>query len=551
MLSAKSYTTSIRRFISSLWYLGVGIAYGEQEVIKQLFEDAHGDSGESFFAYPGKNGELIKRLVVTDPKDIDAFLKLADQLPEDERDVSREVYWRFERLTYPGMLMAHGAMPPRQAVNGQTRIAPYTLQGYADTLLTLPTAVGMEFTMAAPRGEMTRADLRQAVRKALLTGICRALYGVQGIPDQMLEYMDELEHLLLNSSTTNAQIEAFHDRFRSVEDAFYAEHAEAIIERSEFIRGQLDRDLTGKTFNDNVDQKSQRLERLKSYNLLLTLGLVSGNVLGVSESLLIEVTRRPEVLNNVQLELNALSDLEQAKDDDGKRQGLDVTKFETSLKEKCPYIWACLYETLRFRCMVPALSRKFKHAQTTKIGNRDVPAGTDVVGDIAALLRDPSHFKDASDFQPKRFLEGADNQELLNRRNIVRSQFGPKTVRGCPGFSYLAFALPFSILRAWSDMKPTLSENSTHTFPDLVPWMTIYKQYESRTNDILPVQLSVSAPQPTDAPSWELVVSNNFHALFDSKQNDRKRACDDANASQIANNQNDDQYPARERQQAP
>ncbi|KAK9072381.1 hypothetical protein SSX86_008815 [Deinandra increscens subsp. villosa] len=99
--------------------------------------------------------------------------------------------------------------------------------------------------------------------------------------------------------------------------------------------------------------------------------------------------------------------------------------------EKMPYLKAVLKETLRLHAPGPLLI-PHESTQDVKLLGYDIPSGTQVFINAAAIGRDPSKWEASEDFRPERFLNNPIDYKGFHFELIP---FGAGR-RGCPGIQF-------------------------------------------------------------------------------------------------------------------
>ncbi|XP_019634956.1 PREDICTED: cytochrome P450 2D4-like [Branchiostoma belcheri] len=98
-----------------------------------------------------------------------------------------------------------------------------------------------------------------------------------------------------------------------------------------------------------------------------------------------------------------------------------------SHRSQLPYVNACLLEVMRIRTAAPFTG----HAttETVKLGQYDIPKGTQVLLNLYAMHMDPAHWPDPDRFDPERFLDAEGN--IINKPESFMPFSGGRRV--CPG----------------------------------------------------------------------------------------------------------------------
>jgi len=104
-----------------------------------------------------------------------------------------------------------------------------------------------------------------------------------------------------------------------------------------------------------------------------------------------EIMNKPEVLRNVQEELDAVV-------------GKESTVEEHHI-HKLPYLQAAMKEAFRLHTVVPLLIRHCP-SESCVIGGYTIPKGTRIFINVWAMHRDPSIWANPLEFDPERFLNG-------------------------------------------------------------------------------------------------------------------------------------------------
>lgn len=104
-----------------------------------------------------------------------------------------------------------------------------------------------------------------------------------------------------------------------------------------------------------------------------------------------EMLQKPEILRKAQRELDEVV-------------GMNNIVEETHIS-KLPYLAQVIKETLRLHPALPLLVPHCPSSSST-IGGYAVPEGSRVFVNVWAIQRDPSIWKDPSEFRPERFSEG-------------------------------------------------------------------------------------------------------------------------------------------------
>ncbi|XP_066295538.1 cytochrome P450 2U1-like [Branchiostoma lanceolatum] len=79
-----------------------------------------------------------------------------------------------------------------------------------------------------------------------------------------------------------------------------------------------------------------------------------------------------------------------------------------SHRSRLPYVNACLLEVMRIRPIGP-LAVPHATTETVKVGEYDIPKGTQVLPNLYSLHMDPAYWPDPDRFDPERFLDAKGN----------------------------------------------------------------------------------------------------------------------------------------------
>ncbi|KAG8197311.1 hypothetical protein JTE90_007557 [Oedothorax gibbosus] len=98
-------------------------------------------------------------------------------------------------------------------------------------------------------------------------------------------------------------------------------------------------------------------------------------------------------------------------------------------RTKLPYTYAATLEVQRWKTTAPL--GVFRRANTdTKLGEFDIPKGTNVLGNFWLLHNDPKYWKEPDSFIPERFLDSEGNLLTLKPESYIPFSIGR---RNCPG----------------------------------------------------------------------------------------------------------------------
>ncbi|XP_078684905.1 cytochrome P450 2D4-like [Branchiostoma floridae x Branchiostoma belcheri] len=127
---------------------------------------------------------------------------------------------------------------------------------------------------------------------------------------------------------------------------------------------------------------------------------------------LLYMVLHPTIQRKVQQELDAVVG-----------EGLPALSHRSQL----PYVNACLLEVMRIRTAAPFTG----HAttETVKLGQYDIPKGTQVLLNLYAMHMNPAHWPDPDRFDPERFLDAEGN--VINKPESFMPFSGGRRV--CPG----------------------------------------------------------------------------------------------------------------------
>ncbi|XP_059078156.1 cytochrome P450 76T24-like [Cryptomeria japonica] len=129
-----------------------------------------------------------------------------------------------------------------------------------------------------------------------------------------------------------------------------------------------------------------------------------------------EFIRNPQKLNRVRQELNEVVGCNR--------------RLEESVVDRQPYLHAAVKETLRLHPAVPVIV-PHEAESSCEIGGFTIPKHSQVVLNVWAIGRDPSVWKNPSEFMPERFLEGENSKIEYSGQNFELIPFGAGR-RMCP-----------------------------------------------------------------------------------------------------------------------
>ncbi len=234
-----------------------------------------------------------------------------------------------------------------------------------------------------------RSSFARAAERISLAVILRAVFGVTGPEDER-----SFGQAILNFSN------AFHPTFSFMEflqrpwfppwrkfSAMKQRYSDLMDHRIEHARqtpGTEDilRMLVEATDEDGVGMTS---EEIKSQ--LITVLFAGYETTAITMSWMTdEIWRRPEVLENLRSEVDALSD------------GAPASAYT-----KLPYLDAVIKETLRLHPVVTEVLRKLN--EPLQLGEHLLPEGKAVSASILLAHLDPERFPEPLEFRPERFLE--------------------------------------------------------------------------------------------------------------------------------------------------
>lgn len=143
-------------------------------------------------------------------------------------------------------------------------------------------------------------------------------------------------------------------------------------------------------------------------------------------------------------------------------RSMDEIRAGGAVAAACPYLRACIEETLRMS--PPTGSALWREVMTggTSIDGHFIPAGCDVGVGIYAIHHNAALFPEPFEFRPERFLSGGENAgiELLNsRRGFMPFSIG---TRGCigKGLAMTEIMLTMACIMRVSDFRCTGNEGS-------------------------------------------------------------------------------------------
>lgn len=137
----------------------------------------------------------------------------------------------------------------------------------------------------------------------------------------------------------------------------------------------------------------------------------------IMEWAMAELVRHPEVMHKAQLEVR------------------EAFKGKTTIHENditnLPYLTMVIKEVLRVRPPAPFLVPRYC-SETVELGGYTIPAGSRLLINAWAIMRDPKYWKDADTFKPERVND--DEQDF----NVSRFQYLPfgGGRRICPGATF-------------------------------------------------------------------------------------------------------------------
>ncbi|KAH0455054.1 hypothetical protein IEQ34_016978 [Dendrobium chrysotoxum] len=161
---------------------------------------------------------------------------------------------------------------------------------------------------------------------------------------------------------------------------------------------------------------SVTLDNLKGVIVDLILGGTE-TTSAIMEWVMAELVRHPQIMRKAQSEVR------------------EVFKGKTKLHENditnLPYLTMVIKETLRIRPPAPILVPRYC-SETVELGGYTIPAGSRLLINAWAIMRDPKYWKDADTFKPERV--EADEQDF----NVSRFQYMPfgGGRRICPGVNF-------------------------------------------------------------------------------------------------------------------
>ncbi|XP_078692598.1 cytochrome P450 2U1-like [Branchiostoma floridae x Branchiostoma belcheri] len=151
---------------------------------------------------------------------------------------------------------------------------------------------------------------------------------------------------------------------------------------------------------------------------------------------LLYMTVNPDIQNKVQQELDAVVG-----------EGLPALSHRSQL----PYVNACLLEVMRIRPVGP-VAIPHATAETVKVGEYEIPKGTQVLPNVHSLHMDPAYWPDPDRFDPGRFLDAEGN--VINKPESFMPFGGGRRVCLGEQLSRMELFLFFSTLLQSFTFKP-------------------------------------------------------------------------------------------------
>ncbi|KAG0597782.1 hypothetical protein M758_12G020200 [Ceratodon purpureus] len=247
-------------------------------------------------------------------------------------------------------------------------------------------------------------------------------------------------------------IQGFRKRVRNLKKQMDAFMADIVSEHRELRKSGAvhDKDMVD-VFLDQMEDKSLRFDVTEQsiYSALWD-AFVAGTLTTTdsTEWAMAECIHNPEVMTKVQAELDAVV---------GKSRRVEEADIP-NLK----YLQAVVKETFRLHISPPMLIPR-ENENACKILGYDIPKGTTIIVNAAAIARNPSIWEDPLTFKPERFLEGSPSANTdVQGNNFELLPFGSGR-RQCAGIGLglsMTHILTATLLQSydWSlpnDVQPT------------------------------------------------------------------------------------------------
>ncbi|CAD6219020.1 unnamed protein product [Miscanthus lutarioriparius] len=283
----------------------------------------------------------------------------------------------------------------------------------------------------AGAGDGEAVDVGRAVFSCVLNLVSRALFSEDVVADLSSDRAQELEMLVRDTveevTKPNlsdlfpvlARLDLQGRRRRSAEFvARFYDFFDPIIARRVEARGsgeKIDDDFLDVLLQlHSMDQLS--LQTIKSFLLDLFAAGTDTNAITV-EWTMAELLRHPAVMSKVRAEL---------RDALGSKPHPDESDIG-----RLPYLRAVVMESMRLHPPSPMLMPHLAMADGAEVGGFEVPAGTKVIINLWAIMRDPATWAEPEAFSPERFV-GASDADFRGKDRLEFMPFGAGR-RACPG----------------------------------------------------------------------------------------------------------------------
>lgn len=361
-------------------------------------------------------------LMVNDPDAIEQVLKTDAKLY-----IKSASYERFRLIFGNGLLISDGDVWRKQrarmasAFTAKTVEAGHPIMVDATARMIDAWTDGVEFDLAE---ELNRVTLRIITETMLERLDASQMDIIRTAVPELLRYLQTTHHHVLMAAlsffpvkdkvATAIRIESmlplpgtkrFFKAIKQIDDL-----VNGIIARRRTLNlneNLLDRMIQA-TDSEGGDRMTDLQLRDEVVNILLAGHETTANALSWTVHMIL---KHPEVYDRMTAEIRSVV------------KGRMPTYDEV---EQLPYTLAVFQEALR---LYPPFWRISRRATVdTKVGDYDVPAGTNVIISIFTVQRDPRFWKDPLEFRPERFLEGT--EEKTHRFAYLPFGGGPRICIG-------------------------------------------------------------------------------------------------------------------------
>lgn len=199
--------------------------------------------------------------------------------------------------------------------------------------------------------------------------------------------------------------------------------------------------------DEAIDNEKADAEYLTEANMVQILvdifGAATDSTLGELQWLLLRMTKEPSIQERIQKEIDDM-----------------IGRAPPTLKDKdkLPYTFACLLETIRFYPVAP-LGLPHNTSSDTNAGGRRIPKDTCILYNIYNVNHDPDLWKDPDAFRPERFLDVATGRLCQeDQTQLMTFGIGPRT---CPGEKLAHIDMFYVLVRLMQRLTCTAPTNAS------------------------------------------------------------------------------------------